>query len=362
MLGDGVQKGRGAPANPDGRFEPHRGAAMLDDLDGADLSGEQTVRQTEVLRDTAKSIVVASDSPDLGKTFSINPYRGCEHGCIYCYARPTHEYFGLSAGLDFETKIFAKHDAADLLRARLLSKEWQPHPLMISGVTDCYQPTERTLQLTRACLEVLTDCRHPVVIITKNELVTRDIDLFQRLVEHRAIAVCVSVTTLDPQLSNRMEPRASAPARRLAAIRALAAAGIPVAVNVAPIIPGLTDHEIPAILAAAAEAGACAAHYTVVRLPHGVKDLFGDWLQAHYPLKAKHVVSRIRDLRDGALYDSDFASRMVGTGAFAAQLSQLMQVYKKKHGLDRGLPRLNSDAFTKVPLQTRATGQADLFG
>src|SRR5206468_1628924 len=260
--------GRGSADNPPNRFVP-----IAFEADGAAMDamiaeeGELPRTQTVFLKDTARSIIVNNDSPDVGFTYSINPYRGCEHGCIYCYARPTHEYFGLSAGLDFETKIFVKDDAPQLLRQELYDPKWKPTTLSISGVTDCYQPVERRLRLTRRCLEVLAEFRNPAGVITKNHLVTRDIDVLQELAAHNAVAVHISVTTLDPQLANLMEPRASRPELRIAAIEALAKAGIPVGVMVAPIIPAITDHEMPNILKAVADAGGTTAGFVALRLP-----------------------------------------------------------------------------------------------
>ena len=256
----------------------------------------------------------------MGFDTSINPYRGCEHGCIYCYARPTHEFLGLSAGLDFESKILVKEQAPALLRQALASPKWKPRVIAMSGVTDCYQPVERRLKLTRGCLEVLAECRQPVGIITKNFLVTRDIDLLQELARHHAVSVTISVTTLEADLARTMEPRTSMPKQRLAAITALARAGVPVGVNVAPIIPGLTDHEILRIVKAAGDAGAQFAGYTVVRLPYAVKDLFEQWLDHHAPGKKDKVLNRIRAMRDGKLNNADFGSRMSGEGIFADQI------------------------------------------
>jgi DNA repair photolyase len=283
----------------------------------------------------------------VGFDASINPYRGCEHGCIYCFARPNHEYLGFSAGLDFETKILVKQDAPSLLRKELMSTKWVPQPLAISGVTDPFQPIERRLQLTRRCLEVLAEFRSPVVIITKNELVTRDIDLLSELSRHHAALVFVSVTSLDGELSRQLEPRASQPARRLAAIEQLAAAKVPVGTLVAPVIPGLTDHELPAILEAASKAGAIGAGYVPLRLPYGVSDLFDEWLSRHIPLQKEKILGRIRDLRDGKLNDPNFRSRMQGSGAYAEHLRRLFEVSCRKLGLDTTRPKLNTQAFRR---------------
>ena len=305
-------RGRGAAKNPAGRFEK---IAFVPDLEEADPEGP--LPRTQVLKDAARSIIATNESPDLGFSASLNPYRGCEHGCVYCYARPTHEYLGFSAGLDFETKILVKEDAPDLLRAELSAPRWKPQVLAMSGVTDPYQPLERRLGLTRRCLEVLAEFRNPVAVVTKNHLVTRDLDLLSDLASRGAAAVIVSLTTLDPALAATMEPRTSVPARRLAALRALSQAGVPAGVNVAPVIPGLTDHEIPAILAAAREAGARFAGHALLRLPYGVKDLFRDWLERSFPDRAEKVLHRVQEVRGGKLNDSRFGSRMTGEGVYA---------------------------------------------
>src|SRR5262245_6395109 len=336
-----VLRGRGAPGNPAGRFE--RLAVVSERVDDDD---DRPPIATELYRDTSKSILSYNDSPDVGMAVYLNAYRGCEHGCIYCYARPYHEYLGLSAGVDFESRIFVKEDAAALLRAELLAKSWTPQAIGFSGVTDAYQPIERRLKITRACLEVLAEFRNPVGIITKSHTVTRDIDLLRELASHRAALVMLSITTLDDHLAGVMEPRASRPQRRLDAIRALAAAGIPVGVNVAPIIPGLTDHEVPAILKAAADAGATTAGRIVVRLPYGVKDLFSDWLEAHFPDRKDKVLNRVRAMRDGKLNDPNFGSRMSGKGPFAESIHQMFDLHRRRLGLTCK-PDLSVDAFTR---------------
>jgi DNA repair photolyase len=336
-----VVHGRGAPGNPTGRFE--RLAVVSERIDDDD---ERPPRATEIYRDSSKSILSYNDSPDVGMAVYLNAYRGCEHGCIYCYARPYHEYLGLSAGVDFESKIFVKENAAELLRKELLAKSWTPQGIGFSGVTDPYQPVERRLKLTRACLEVLAEFRNPVAIITKSHTVTRDIDLIGELASHGAAVVMLSITTLDDDLAGVMEPRASRPQRRLDAIRAMAAAGIPVGVMVAPIVPGLTDHEVPAILKAAAEAGATAAGRTVVRLPYGVKDLFADWLTAHFPDRKEKVLNRVRSMRDGKLNDPNFGSRMSGEGPFAESIHQMFELHRRKFGLTKHVD-LSTDAFRR---------------
>jgi len=338
-------RGRGANTNPRNRFE--RLAVELD----RDLLDEEGIisPQTTYLRDFSRTIIARNDSPDVPFTHSINPYRGCAHGCAYCYARPTHEWLGFSAGLDFETKIVVKDDAPQLLRAALASEKWEPQMLAMSGVTDCYQPVERKLQITRRCLEALAEFRNPVGVITKNHLITRDIDLLRDLAKHRAAVAILSITTLDAELSRRMEPRASAPARRFAAVRQLADAGIPVGVMLAPVVPGLTDHEMPMILKEAADAGAKFAGYVPVRLPSGVAPLFEDWLARHYPGRKDKVLNRIRSLRDGKLNESTFHARMRGHGQFAQQMSRLFEVAKRKAGIDGKFPTLSTDDFRRPP-------------
>ncbi len=336
-------QGRGAGANPANRFEK---AHLEVDPDGEPEL--QTAPGTQFLKDKTVSIISHNDSPDVGFDSSINPYRGCEHGCIYCYARPTHEFLGLSAGLDFESKILVKERAPELLREALSSPKWKPRVIAMSGVTDCYQPVERRLKLTRGCLEVLAECRHPVGIITKNFLVTRDIDVLQELARHNCVSVTLSVTTLDSNLARVMEPRTSMPKQRLAAIEALARAGVPVGVNVAPIIPGLTDHEILRIVQSAAAAGAQFAGYTVVRLAFAVKDLFEQWLANHAPGKKEKILHRIRSMRDGKLNESNFGWRMKGEGVFADQIRQTYEVACRKAGLAEGhWPELSTVSFRR---------------
>ena len=294
---------------------------------------EDPLPQTQFLKDTTQSIIAYNDSPDIGFRASINPYRGCEHGCIYCYARPFHEYLGFSSGLDFETKIMVKENAPELLRQELASKKWEPQVIAMSVVTDCYQPVERRLKLTRGCLEVLAEFRNPVGIVTKNLLVTRDIDILSELARHNAAAVFISLTTLDSDLRKIMEPRTSPPAARLAAIQKLSQAGIPVGVMLAPVIPGLTDSEIPSLLKAAAEAGAKSAGYVVLRLPHAVAPLFEQWLAKHFPDRKEKILNRLRSIRDGKLYRPQFGSRMSGEGIFADQISQMFDVARRRAGL-----------------------------
>jgi DNA repair photolyase len=331
-------RGRAAAHNPVNRFER---LALEPEEPAPDAVS------TQFLRDSSRTVIARNDSPDVGFDASLNPYRGCEHGCAYCYARPTHEYLGFSAGLDFETRILIKEDAPELLRRELDSPRWEPQVLALSGVTDPYQPIERRLEITRRCLTVLAEYRNPVAVITKNALVTRDSDLLSVLARHDAASVAVSVTTLDPELARRLEPRASRPADRLRAIRHLAASGVPVGVMVAPVLPGLTDHEIPAILEAAADAGARFASYTLLRLPGAVAELFADWLDRHVPERKEKVLSRIRSLRGGRLNDPRFGHRHRGEGPFAAQVRSLFQAGVRRAGLPQDRPHLSTAAFRR---------------
>lgn len=334
-------RGRGASHNPANRFEP----VAVERADWSDP--DDPAPRTRLFRDHSRSVIARNESPDVGFETSLNPYRGCEHGCIYCYARPTHEYFGLSAGLDFETTIFVKEAAPELLRAELSSPRWTPQTLAMSGVTDPYQPAERRLRITRRCLEVLAEFRNPVAVITKSHLVTRDTDLLGELADHRAAAVSLSITTLDSELQRKLEPRAASPQRRLDAIARLAEAGVPVSVMVAPVIPGLTDHEIPRILEAAAEAGAGGAGYIMLRLPHAVASLFERWLEQHLPGRKDKVLNRMRELRGGRLNDPRFGIRMRGRGPFAGQVARLFEVSRRQNGLDNERPALSGAAFRR---------------
>lgn len=345
-------RGRGIGWNPANRFE--RLHVERSGWTDPDDPGPETV----LLEDATRSILSFNESPDVGLDVGINPYRGCAHGCAYCFARPTHEYLGLSAGLDFETRLLVKLGAPELLREALSRRSWVPRPIMLSGNTDAYQPVERRLRITRRCLEVLAEARNPVAITTKSWLVTRDVDLLQELASHRAVAVTLSVTTLRPELARSLEPRAATPARRLGAIRVLASAGIPVGVNVAPVIPGLTDHELPAILEAAADAGATFAGMIVLRLPHGVKELFAGWLEQHAPDRKEKVLNRVREMRGGALYTSDFATRGRGEGPWAEHLQAFFRLARERHGLD-SKPVLSADSFRRPGV--RAPDQIELF-
>lgn len=345
-----VVRGRGASWNPPNRFEKLR--VTLDPEHGDDRP------ETVLLKDRTRSILAFNDAPDVGFDVGINPYRGCSHGCSYCYARPTHEYLGFSAGLDFETRIMVKEDAPELLADALSATSWRPQVIALSGNTDAYQPAERRLGLTRRCLEVLADFRNPVQIVTKSHLVTRDVDLLSEMAAYGAAAVMVSVTTLRAEVQRAMEPRAATPARRLDAIRRLSRAGVPVGVMVAPVVPGLTDDELPAILKAASEAGATHASYVLLRLPHGVKELFGTWLEQHFPGRRDKVLNRIREMRGGKLYDARYEVRGRGEGPWAAQLQTLFRVTARRLSLDRR-PSLSIEAF-RIPPSARGP-QTDLF-
>jgi DNA repair photolyase len=341
-------RGRGASWSPANRFEKlHVDLTDADVVDVDPDEGERPRRATQYFRDASKTIISRNNSPDVGFETSLNPYRGCEHGCIYCYARPTHEYLGFSAGLDFESKIMVKLDAPELLRVELESPRWKAQVLVMSGVTDPYQPVERKLRITRGCLEVLATFRNPVAIITKNRLVARDIDLLSELANHNAAAVNISVTSLDPALQRVLEPRTSPPAARLDAIAKLRSAGIPVGVMVAPIIPGLTDHEVPKILEACAEAGAQFAGYTIVRLPWAVAPLFEHWLEEHFPERKEKILGRIRDLRgNDRLNNSQWHTRMTGEGIFAEQIASLFEVARRRAGIGER-PRLSTASFRR---------------
>jgi len=349
--------GRSASWNPANRFEKlHVDLGDVDVVQEDPTEDEEKPRPaTQFFRDGTKTIIARNDSPDVGFETSINPYRGCEHGCIYCFARPTHEYLGLSAGLDFESKIMVKTDAPKLLEAELSSPKWKPQVVVMSGVTDPYQPIERKLRITRGCLEVLAKFRNPVAIITKNRLVTRDADLLGELARYNAAAVNVSVTSLNPDLQRVLEPRTSSPAARLEAIATLSAAGIPVGVMVAPIIPGLTDHEVPKILEACGKAGAQFAGYTIVRLPWAIAPLFEHWLDEHFPDKKQKVLERIRHIRGGTkLNDARWGTRTKGEGIFAEQIRSLFEVSCRRYGIG-GRTELSIAAFR------RTREQLDLF-
>ncbi len=348
-----MEKGRGAGHNPPNRFEQLHAEPFEVDIPYDD---DRPPVKTIFLDDTSKSILAKNDSPDIPFTYSVNPYRGCEHGCIYCYARPSHEYLGFSAGLDFESKIMVKRNAPALLRASLLSKKWEPQVVEMSGNTDCYQPVERVLHLTRGCLQVFLELRNPVAIITKNELVTRDLDVLTSLAGEQLVHVSLSITTLDESLARIMEPRTSAPRRRLQAIRTLSEAGIPTSISVAPVIPGLTDQEIPSILRAALEHGAGSASYSVLRLPGAVEGLFTAWINEVAPEKAGKILERVRSLHGGKLSDSRFGRRMVGEGNVANLIDDLFSITARKLGLPDRRSKLDSSRFHRSAPQ-----QLDFF-
>jgi DNA repair photolyase len=330
---------RGATINPGNRFEQME--VSIDEEFAEDVPNPETL----YLRDSTQTVISYTDSPDIGFGASVNPYRGCEHGCAYCYARPYHEYLGFSAGVDFETRILVKAAAPEILRRELSSPKWRPQPLAMSGVTDCYQPVERKLQITRRCLQVLAEFRNPVTIVTKNHLVTRDLDILRELAAVQAASVNLSITTLDAGLARRLEPRASLPRHRLEAIERLSSEGIPVGVLVAPVIPGLNEHEIAAILSAARQAGAESAGYALLRLPYGVKDIFSAWLAEHLPEARQRILGRIRDIREGALNDSRFGTRMRGVGAQAENIRRLFEVSAVRVGLNERSVTLSTAAF-----------------
>lgn len=339
-------KGRGACSNEKVRFEQWQREAVHDDV--GDEGEVAPPTKTSVVVQTAKSIISRNRSPDVPFDASINPIQGCEHGCVYCFARPTHAYLGLSPGLDFETKLFAKQNAAELLRAEFEKRSYVPEVITVGANTDPYQPAEKTLQITRALLSVFEEYNHPVSIITKSGLVMRDIDILSRLAEKQLVKVHVSVTSLDAKLSRTLEPRASAPNRRLLAIERLTDAKIPVGVLVAPVIPAITDHELESIVKAVAAAGAKSAGYVLLRLPHEVAGLFTEWLEEYYPLKSKHVQTLLSQMRGGALYDAKFGERMSGTGPYADMLKDRFRLACKKHQLNLDRVSLRTDLF-KVP-------------
>lgn len=353
-----AQKGRGALSNPEGRFESRRHDDFDDgwktDADDEELPPLETV----VRPDPARSLISRNQSPDIPFDQSINPYKGCEHGCIYCYARPSHAYLNLSPGLDFETKLFYKQHAAELLEQELRRPGYKPLPITIGANTDPYQPIERGLKVTRSILEVLQRFRHPLSIITKSHLVTRDADILGEMARDNLAVVMVSITTLDSELKRSLEPRAASPGSRLKAVETLTKAGVPVGVMTAPIIPMVNDAEMEHILEAAAAAGAIGAGYVLLRLPYELKELFQEWLTAHYPLKAEHVMSLIRQSRGGKEYQSGFGTRMRGTGEYAELIAQRFALACKRHSLGwSARMRLSSQHF-RVPAEG---GQMNLW-
>ena len=343
-------KGRGAGSNPTNRFEKTSYELLEESAD----PDRKIV--TQFFRDTTRTALAKNDSPDIGFTYDLNPYRGCEHGCVYCYARPTHEYLGFSSGLDFETKIMVKPDIHLLLEKEFQKEKWKASTIALAGNTDCYQPIEKKLQLTRKVLEVCRTYGNPVGIITKNALVTRDIDILADLAKERLTHVTLTITTLDKDLHRSIEPRTSSPEQRLKAIEELAKAGIPVGVSLAPVIPGLNDSEMPAILKRASEHGATSAFYTLVRLPHAVKDLFTEWLQRTYPDRAEKVIHRIKEVHNGKLTSSDFGTRMTGTGELADSIAQLFDITCRKFHFNERDIRLSKEKFVG-----KRTDQLDLF-
>lgn len=354
-----TRKGRGAATNPPNRFLAVRTEPDFEQLDTEDEHGSVSGQiKTEYFDDDSKSIVSENASPDVPFTYSLNPYRGCAHGCSYCYARPTHEYLGLSAGLDFESKILVKKNAATLFREFLARPKWQPESIALSGVTDPYQPGERDFGVTRKCLEVALTARQPLDIITKNALILRDLDLLKEMADLGIVRVAISVTTLDAGLARTMEPRTSTPKARLKTIQSLSAIGVPVQVMVAPIIPGLNDSEIPSVLAASAAAGAIGAGYVLLRLPFAVKPIFLAWLDQHHPDSRQRIENAIRATRGGELNSSSFGQRMKGNGLMAEQIAQLFRKFSKRSGLAGHLPANRCDLFRPpVPMN----GQGRLF-
>ena len=350
-------RGRGARSNATGRYESQLRETFDDGWDHDDEDAPAQLATT-VSPEKAKVIITRNDSPDIGFSTSINPYRGCEHGCIYCYARPAHAYMGLSPGLDFETKLFFKPHAAALLERELSKPRYVPEVIHIGGNTDPYQPQERRLRVTRGVVEVLSQFNHPFSIITKSALILRDLDLLAPMAAKNLVRVAISITSLDRKLARSMEPRAATPERRLAAVKALADAGVPTMVMFAPAIPALNDHEMEAVLERAAAAGAVGAGYVALRLPMEIADLFQEWLATDHPDRAKHVMSLVRQMRGGKTYDSQWGKRMKGEGPLAALMSRRFRTAKARLGLDAPLPALDLSLFRVPP---SAGGQIDLF-
>lgn len=348
------RRGRGAAYNPPTRFDP---LYVVEDPSALD---EESLRQvpTAFFRDHTRTALARNDSPDIPFTFSLNPYRGCEHGCVYCYARPSHEYLGFSAGLDFETKILVKPDAPELLERTFRLASWSPDPVSLSGNTDPYQPVEKKLALTRRCLDIFLKYRNPVTVITKNHLITRDLDILGELASMNLVHVTISITSLRPELTGILEPRTARPALRLKTIEELAARDISVGVNVAPIIPGLTDEEVPAILTQAVASGASMAHYQILRLPGPVKDLFTDWLQRNFPDRAGKVLARMRDIHGPEMSDNRFGIRMIGSGEWAETIDALFKLTCRRLGLKKKKLELATHLFRRPP---KDQDQLELF-
>ncbi len=352
-------KSRGAGLNTPNRFEPFT-IDYDDELLGEYFDNDPELKRIKTVfyNDHSKTVLAKNESPDIPFTYSINPYRGCEHGCVYCYARPSHEYLGFSAGLDFETKIMVKPDAAELLTKELSKKSWQPQLIMLSGNTDCYQPAERRLEITRELLKVFLNFRNPIGIITKNALIQRDIDLIKELAQMNLVSVAISLTTLKRELSRRLEPRTSVPSKRLDTIYKLSSAGVNVTVLTAPVIPGLNDEELPALLKAASECGAKSAGFIMLRLPMAVKELFTEWLERNYPEKASKIINRIMDVREGKLTSSQFKTRMSGKGKYAEHISNLFKTCCSRYGLNKKSYHTRNDLFRIPP---RLKPQTELF-
>jgi len=345
--------GRGAGFNPPNRFESLKMESPPAELaDYFELPDPGQKIPTRFYIDHSHSILSKNDSPDLGFTYSINPYRGCEHGCVYCYARPSHEYLGFSSGLDFESKIMVKLKAPELLASEFSKSSWHPQTVVFSGNTDCYQPAERKLQITRRCLEVFLRFRNPVSLITKNALIQRDMDILKDLASANLVFVIITLTTLRQELAGKLEPRAATPRKRLATIEALSSHGISVGVNVAPVIPGLTETEIPEILREASESGARHAGQTTLRLSYALKDIFLEWLKREYPEKLNKVVSHIRSIRGGRLSESEFGKRMTGEGPLAHAIENLFQTSCRKYHFNETLVRLSTEQFFR-PQETQ---------
>jgi DNA repair photolyase len=341
-------RGRGAQFNPGNRFEKLSiNDFKPDEMDYFTEPEEEKKIQTQFFRDDSKTVIAKNDSYDVGFEYSINPYRGCEHGCVYCYARPSHEFLGFSAGTDFESKIMIKRDAPKLLEAEFNKKSYKPDFIMFSGNTDCYQPVERQLEITRETLKVCLKYRNPVSIITKNALIERDIDILKEMAELELVTVCLSVTTLDKDLARKMEPRTSSPERRLQVVEKFANEKIPVGVNIAPVIPGLNDEEIPAILKEASARGAVFAGYIMLRLPYAVKDLFLRWLKTEFPDRERKIINKIMEMRDGKLNESEFGTRFSAKGELAETIHSLFELSCKKYGLNRKKVVLRKDLFKK---------------
>ena len=339
----------GSNLDPKNRFESIHLEPNFDDLQhDPEFVDSCANRNIQFFDDHSQTIVVKNNSPDLPFTFSLNPYRGCIHGCAYCYARPGHEFLGFNAGMDFETKIVVKKNAPELFRNFLSRKGWQCEPITFSGVTDCYQPAERNFEITRKCLKIALQFNQPIGIVTKNALIIRDLDLLSSMAKKRLVHTYISITSLDDSLAREMEPRTSIPAARLRAIRKLSDAGVPTGVMVAPVIPGLNDSEIPAILQAVADAGATTAAYIMLRLPLTVEPVFKEWLNRTQPDRAEMILHRISEVRDGKLNDSEFGRRMTGTGIYAEQIRKLFAIHKKKNGLENTMPEYDCSAF-RVP-------------